>query len=73
MPGGDVSPYQQFSDGVFSFRVYINSITSMILPEVSAGVLNVYRMHDANREYAIVGDIPMELAKNVLSGVKNGK
>ena len=73
MPGGDVSPYQQFSDGVFSFRVYINSITSMILPEVSAGVLNVYRMHDANREYASVGDIPMELAKNVLSGVKNGK
>lgn len=69
MPNGEVSPYQQFSDGVFSFRVYINSITSMSLPEVSAGVISIYRMHDANREYAVVGDIPMKLAKSILSDV----
>ena len=67
--GGDVCPYQQFSDGIFSFRVYINSISSVTLPEVRVGALSVYRMHDANREYAVVGEIPMEMAKSVLSEV----
>lgn len=67
--GGDVCPYQQFSDGIFSFRVYINSISSVTLPEVRVGSLSVYRMHDANREYAVVGEIPMEMAKSVLSNV----
>ena len=67
--GGDVCPYQQFSDGIFSFRVYINSISTVTLPEVRVGALSIYRMHDANREYAVVGEIPMEMAKSVLSKV----
>ena len=69
MPEGDVCPYQQFSDGLFSFRVYINSISSVTMPEISAGAVSVYRMHDQNREYAVVGEIPMELAKSIPSEV----
>ncbi len=69
MPEGDVCPYQQFSDGVFSFSVYINSLSSVTMPEISAGAVSVYRMHDKNREYAVVGEIPMELAKSILSEV----
>ncbi|MDY6322654.1 MAG: MucB/RseB C-terminal domain-containing protein [Succinivibrio sp.] len=66
---GSVSPYQQFSDGIFSFRVYINSRTSMYLKEVTAGSLSVYRTQDANREYAVTGDIPMELAHSILAEI----
>lgn len=69
MPEGDVCPYQQFSDGLFSFSVYINSLSSVTMPEISAGAVSVYRMHDKNREYAVVGEIPMELAKSILSDV----
>lgn len=69
MSDGDVSPYQQFSDGIFSFRVYINSISSIYLPEVSAGSISIFRMRDANREYCVTGEIPMDLAKSVLKNV----
>lgn len=69
MPEGDVCPYQQFSDGLFTFSVYINSLSSVTMPEISAGAVSVYRMHDSNREYAVVGEIPMELAKSILSEV----
>ncbi len=71
MDDGNVSPYQQFSDGLFSFRVYINSRSSLYLQEVSAGTLSVYRTQDANREYAVTGEIPMELARQVLSEVSS--
>jgi negative regulator of sigma E activity len=69
MDDGNVSPYQQFSDGLCSFRVYINSRSSLYLQEASAGTISVYRTQDANREYAVTGEIPMELARQVLSGV----
>ncbi|MGN0909499.1 MAG: MucB/RseB C-terminal domain-containing protein [Succinivibrio sp.] len=73
MDDGNVSPYQQFSDGLFTFRVYINSRSSLYLQEASAGTISVYRTQDANREYAVTGEIPMELARQVLSGVAMGQ
>lgn len=73
MDDGNVSPYQQFSDGLFSFRVYINSRSSLYLQEASAGTISVYRTQDVNREYAVTGEIPMELARQVLSGVAMGQ
>lgn len=58
-----------YSDGLVDFSVYrISSIGSMDFPIVKQGETNLYR-HQANgREIVIVGDLPLEIEKNIAQG-----
>ncbi len=59
--------FQAFSDGLVEFRVYKDSPTSVQIPSASDGSLTVYRARTDEYEYAVVGEIPLELSALVLS------
>lgn len=59
--------YQTFSDGLSSFRVYKTQASTNFFPFANKGSVIVYRKIFKNIEYAVVGNIPPELAEFVLS------
>ncbi len=61
--------YQLFSDGIVDFKVYKNNKTSLNIVSASEGTLSVMRKNSKNYEYAVVGEIPLELCSLVLSKI----
>ncbi|MBO8414845.1 MAG: MucB/RseB C-terminal domain-containing protein [Proteobacteria bacterium] len=68
--GKDRVSYQEYSDGLSSFRVYRAPKTSVLFPALNNGTITIYRKQNALHEYAVVGDIPLRLAEFVLSKLK---
>ncbi len=68
-PDGKNISYQEFSDGLVSFRVYRNTKTAVSVPTATDGTLTVFRAAKDNYEYAVVGEIPLELSMLVLSKI----
>lgn len=64
---GESCPYQVYSDGLVDYRVYINNRSSLYLPAVVSGALSVFRVAATRREYAVVGEVPLEVAGEVFS------
>lgn len=64
---GDKSYFQVYSDGLTDFRVYKNSKTSVTIPYVQNGTLLVLRCNYQGTEYAVVGELPLALARSTLS------
>ena len=67
--GDEEVPFQVFSDGLTEFRVYKNSRTSMNIGSATDGSLNVVRKNSRMHEYAVVGEIPLELCSIILSKI----
>ena len=64
---GNESLYQEFSDGITSFRVYKSPRMSLYVPAISHGSISIYRQNKSNYEYAVVGEVSMNLCESVLS------
>lgn len=58
--------YQRYSDGLTDFRVFRNRAQSLYLPSALNGTLTVLRRSDRNYEYAVVGEVPLQLGEYVL-------
>ena len=68
---GVFADYQKFSDGLVEFMVYRNSKTDLMIQSASDGTLTVFRKNSDKYEYAVVGEIPLELSSLVLSKIKH--
>lgn len=68
---GEKLSYQLFSDGIVEFKVYKNSKTSLNIISATDGTLSVMRKNGKNNEYAVVGEIPLELCSLILSKISN--
>ncbi|MGN1281084.1 MAG: MucB/RseB C-terminal domain-containing protein [Succinivibrio sp.] len=66
---GSSLEYQVFSDGMVDFRVYKNSLSSLNIQSATDGTITVLRKNSKNYEYAVVGEIPLELSAIVLSKI----
>ncbi|MGN0893843.1 MAG: MucB/RseB C-terminal domain-containing protein [Succinivibrio sp.] len=66
---GSSLEYQVFSDGMVDFRVYKNSLTSLSILSATEGTITVLRKNSNTSEYAVVGEIPLELSSIVLSKI----
>ena len=64
---GVLVPYQLFSDGLTTFRVYKNAKTSVVIPALTNGTISILRKNSGDYEYAVVGEIPILFAESVLS------
>ncbi|MCR5084941.1 MAG: MucB/RseB C-terminal domain-containing protein [Succinivibrionaceae bacterium] len=64
--GGEHCSYQDFSDGLVVFRVYRNDTSEVNYPMVKNGSLTVYRKSNRRHEYAVVGEIPLDLSARIL-------
>ena len=64
---GALVPYQLFSDGLTTFRVYKNAKTSVVIPALTNGTISILRKSSGDYEYAVVGEIPILFAESVLS------
>lgn len=64
---GAFVPYQLFSDGLTTFRVYKNAKTSVVIPALTNGTISILRKSSGDYEYAVVGEIPILFAESVLS------
>lgn len=62
--------YQEFTDGLVTFRVYRNTKSKITVPTAADGTITVMRAVKDNYEYAVVGEIPMPLASLVLSKIQ---
>ncbi len=60
-------PFQLFSDGIVTFRVYKNKKSTLIMPAVTNGTLTILRREFGPYEYALVGEVPPQLAESVLA------
>lgn len=67
--GGDNCMYQEFSDGLTSFRVYRNSASTVHFPILSNVTLTVLRKSNSKHEYTVVGELPLSLAEYILSKI----
>ncbi|SPT71087.1 Sigma-E factor regulatory protein rseB precursor [Anaerobiospirillum thomasii] len=65
----ETSVYQEFSDGITSFRVYKSPRISVLMPTVSNGTLNIFRKVSGDSEYAVVGEVSIKLSESVLSNL----
>ncbi|NLK84552.1 MAG: hypothetical protein GX278_01115 [Aeromonadales bacterium] len=61
--------YQAFSDGTLEFRVYKNTLTKLHIHSATDGTLTVFRKNSDSYEYAVVGEIPLELSNIILSKI----
>ncbi len=61
--------YQSFTDGMVEFKVYKNSVSSLNIQSATDGTLTVLRRNSVKNEYAVVGEIPLELSTIVLSKI----
>lgn len=62
-------PFQRYGDGLVDFRVYRHSILSMYIPSAVNGTLSVLRRGNSKYEYAVVGEVPLQLSEFVLKRV----
>lgn len=67
--GGPECIYQEFSDGLTSFRVYRNKRSSIFYPVLSNGTLTIVRKNSSSHEYSVVGEVPVSLAEYVLKRI----
>ncbi len=67
--GAERHDFQEFSDGLNSFRVYKAARTSVLYPALNNGTISILRKNAANSEYAVVGEVPLRLAELVLSKI----
>lgn len=67
--GSDQVAFQEYFDGLNSFRVYRAPKTSVMLPALNNGPLSVLRKPAPTHEYAVVGEIPVRLAEQILSKI----
>lgn len=66
---GNQVEFQTFSDGLVEFMVYKNTLTNLLIHTASEGTLTIYRKNSDAYEYAVVGEIPVELCAIVLSKI----
>lgn len=69
--GGPECIYQEFSDGITSFRVYRNKRSSIFYPVLTNGSLSIFRKNSINYEYSVVGEVPLSLSEYVLTKVRD--
>lgn len=67
--GGPNCTYQEFSDGVTSFRVYKNDPSAVLYPVLTNGTISVVRKKALKYEYSVVGEVPVSLAEYVLTRI----
>ena len=67
--GKDI-PYQMYSDGLVDFKVFKNTKGSLNIVSATEGTLSVMRRNSKNFEYAVVGEIPLEMCAQILSNIK---
>lgn len=67
--GGPHCTYQEFSDGITSFRVYKNKRSVISYPLLTNGSITIVRRNSTQNEYSVVGEIPVKLAEFVLSRI----
>lgn len=66
---GSELEFQAFTDGMVEFKVYKNSVSSLNIQSATDGTLTVLRRKSTKNEYAVVGEIPLELSSIVLSKI----
>lgn len=67
--GGPNCTYQEFSDGITSFRVYKNDPSAVLYPVLTNGTISVVRKKALKYEYSVVGEVPVSLAEYVLTRI----
>ena len=68
---GTFLDFQSFTDGIVEFKVYKNSKATTNIQTATDGTLTVLRKNSDNHEYAVVGEIPLELSALVLSKISS--
>lgn len=67
--GGNQCFYQEYSDGITSFRVYRNKRSTNFYPALSNGSISCVRKNTLYHEYVVVGEVPVALAEFVLTKI----
>ena len=70
---GDKISYQIFSDGIVEFKVYKNSKSSLNIVSATDGTLSIMRKNSKHNEYAVVGEIPLDLCSLILSKISESR
>ena len=68
---GTFLDFQSFTDGIVEFKVYKNSKATTNIQTATDGTLTVLRKNSDKHEYAVVGEIPLELSALVLSKISS--
>lgn len=66
---GENCIYQEYSDGITSFRVYKNTISTIRFHVLNNVTLTVLRRNSSRYEYTVVGELPLALAEHIISQV----
>lgn len=66
---GETCIFQEFSDGISSFKVYRNQRSTIFYPVLNNGALSIVRKNSMRYEYSVVGDVPVTLAEYVLARI----
>lgn len=69
--GGQSCLYQEFSDGMTSFRVYRNQRSTVFYPVLTNGTITIVRRNSPQYEYSVVGEVPVNLAEFVLTKISD--
>ena len=64
--GENEVPFLRYGDGITDFRVYRHQPQSLYIPSAVNGALTVLRRSDIKYEYAVVGEVPLQLSEFVL-------
>lgn len=67
--GGPDCIYQEYSDGLTSFRVYRNRLSTIYYPVLTNGTITIVRKQNSRYEYSVVGEVPVNLAEFVLARI----
>lgn len=67
--GGEDCQFQEYSDGMTSFRVYRNEPSTIHFPLLNNATLTIFRQNSTNYEYTVVGEVPVVLAEYILSKI----
>ncbi len=70
---GNKISYQIFSDGIVEFKVYKNNKSSLNIVSATDGTLSVMRKNSKFNEYAVVGEIPLDLCSLILSKISENR
>ena len=70
---GNKISYQIFSDGIVEFKVYKNNKSTLNIVSATDGTLSVMRKNSKFNEYAVVGEIPLDLCSLILSKITENR
>lgn len=70
---GNKISYQIFSDGIVEFKVYKNNKSTLNIVSATDGTLSVMRKNSKFNEYAVVGEIPLDLCSLILSKISENR